>query len=112
MAHSGSGSIDSADDRSRLLAIVEVERKFSFGRRRRRLLSYSSTPGMSMMLTNEDFEAALKKSHASKLTSQRKAMIPNVRWSDIGGLATAKKEILNTIQLPLLHPDLFGSLAR
>lgn len=65
-----------------------------------------------MILTNADFEVALKKSHASKLTSQRKAMIPNVRWSDIGGLAVAKKEILNTIQLPLLHPDLFGDLAR
>jgi peroxin-6 len=39
-------------------------------------------------------------------------MIPNVRWNDIGGLAIAKKEILNTIQLPLLHPDLFGDLAR
>ena len=67
---------------------------------------------MSMTLTNGDFEVALKKSHASKLTSQRKAMIPNVRWSDIGGLAMAKKEILNTIQLPLLHPELFGDLAR
>ncbi len=39
-------------------------------------------------------------------------MIPNVHWNDIGGLAMAKKEILNTIQLPLLHPDLFGDLAR
>ncbi|CAF3775209.1 unnamed protein product [Rotaria socialis] len=67
---------------------------------------------MLTMLTNADFEIALKQSHASKLTSQRKAMIPNVRWSDIGGLALAKKEILNTIQLPLIHPDLFGDLAR
>ncbi|CAM4760651.1 unnamed protein product [Rotaria magnacalcarata] len=67
---------------------------------------------MPTMLTNADFEIALKQSHASKLTSQRKAMIPNVRWSDIGGLAMAKKEILNTIQLPLIHPDLFGDLAR
>ncbi|CAF4921168.1 unnamed protein product [Rotaria sp. Silwood1] len=67
---------------------------------------------MLVMLTNADFETALKKSHASKLTSQRKAMIPNVHWSDIGGLAIAKKEILNTIQLPLIHPDLFGDLAR
>lgn len=64
------------------------------------------------MLTNTDFEIALKKSHTSKLTSQRKAMIPNVHWSDIGGLRIAKKEILDTIQLPLLHPDLFGDLAR
>ena len=64
------------------------------------------------MLTNADFEVALKKSHTSKLSSQRKAMIPNVHWSDIGGLAEAKKEILNTIQLPLLHPEVFGDLAR
>jgi hypothetical protein len=70
------------------------------------------SPEMSTTLINVDFEVALKKSHASKLTSQRKAMIPNVRWSDIGGLAMAKKEILNTIQLPLLHPELFGDLAR
>ncbi|CAF0720144.1 unnamed protein product [Adineta steineri] len=70
------------------------------------------SPDMSVMLTNIDFELGLKKSHTSKLSSQRKAMIPNVHWSDIGGLATAKKEILNTIQLPLLHPDLFGDLAR
>lgn len=69
----------------------------------------SDTP---MCLTNADFEIALKKCHTSKLSSQRKAIIPNVRWSDIGGLATAKKEILNTIQLPLIHPDLFGDLAR
>jgi len=67
---------------------------------------------ISVVLTNTDFEIALKKSHTSKLTSQRKAMIPNVHWNDIGGLAMAKKEILNTIQLPLLHPDLFGDLAR
>jgi SpoVK/Ycf46/Vps4 family AAA+-type ATPase len=71
-----------------------------------------SSSDTDMILTNADFEIALKKSHSSKLTSQRKAMIPNVRWSDIGGLTMAKKEILNTIQLPLLHPDVFGELAR
>jgi peroxin-6 len=70
------------------------------------------SPDLSVQLTNIDFEIALKKSHTSKLSSQRKAMIPNIHWNDIGGLAMAKKEILNTIQLPLLHPDLFGDLAR
>ena len=65
-----------------------------------------------MTLFNIDFEKALKKCHTSKLSSQRKAMIPNVRWDDIGGLAMAKKEIHNTIQLPLLHPEVFGDLAR
>ncbi len=39
--------------------------------------------------------------------------IPNVKWTDVGGLEEAKKEILETIQLPLLHPELFvGDLRR
>lgn len=33
--------------------------------------------------------------------------IPNVSWDDVGGLEEAKREILDTIQLPLLHPELF-----
>ncbi|CAF1474100.1 unnamed protein product, partial [Didymodactylos carnosus] len=63
-------------------------------------------------LNSVDFDIALKKCHSSKLAGQRKAMIPSVHWNDIGGLEYAKKEILNTIQLPLLYPDLFGDIAR
>lgn len=33
--------------------------------------------------------------------------IPNVKWEDIGGLIEAKQEIIDTIQLPLLHPEHF-----
>ncbi|KAJ7684814.1 AAA-domain-containing protein [Mycena polygramma] len=33
--------------------------------------------------------------------------IPNVSWDDVGGLATVKSDILDTIQLPLEHPELF-----
>ena len=33
--------------------------------------------------------------------------IPSVQWDDVGGLVEAKREILDTIQLPLLHPELF-----
>jgi len=38
-----------------------------------------------------------------------KANIPNVSWKDIGGLETAKREILDTVQLPLEHPELFAA---
>lgn len=38
--------------------------------------------------------------------------IPSVNWEDVGGLAEAKKEILDTIQIPLHYPDLFGSSVR
>ena len=35
--------------------------------------------------------------------------IPNVSWEDVGGLQSVKREIIDTIQLPLEHPELFAS---
>ncbi|CCH62715.1 hypothetical protein TBLA_0I00550 [Henningerozyma blattae CBS 6284] len=35
--------------------------------------------------------------------------IPNVLWDDVGGVEHAKKEILDTIDMPLKHPELFSS---
>jgi len=35
--------------------------------------------------------------------------IPKVSWADIGGLQQAKAEVLETVQLPLQHPELFSS---
>ena len=34
--------------------------------------------------------------------------VPAVSWKDVGGLEVAKQEILDTIQLPLQHPELFS----
>lgn len=34
--------------------------------------------------------------------------IPSVSWQDVGGLQDVKKEILDTIQLPLEHPELLS----
>ena len=38
--------------------------------------------------------------------------IPNVKWADIGGLQQVKEDILDTIQLPLKHPELFRTAMR
>eukprot|EP01127_Copromyxa_protea_P002913 TRINITY_DN12832_c0_g1_i1.p1 TRINITY_DN12832_c0_g1~~TRINITY_DN12832_c0_g1_i1.p1 ORF type:complete len:890 (-),score=146.22 TRINITY_DN12832_c0_g1_i1:59-2527(-) len=57
---------------------------------------------------NKHFSDALlylQKHQASNLGAPK---IPSVKWSDVGGLAHAKKEILDTIQLPLEHPELFA----
>ncbi|CUS24980.1 LAQU0S23e00342g1_1 [Lachancea quebecensis] len=35
--------------------------------------------------------------------------IPNVSWDDIGGMDIVKGEIMDTIDLPLKHPELFSS---
>jgi len=59
-------------------------------------------------LTAGDFEIALGKARESYSESIGAPKIPNVSWDDIGGLAHAKSDILDTIQLPLDHPELFS----
>ena len=50
-----------------------------------------------------------------KMDSQKKTFttnIPNVRWEDVGGLAHVRSEIMDAIELPLRHPDLFQGSSR
>ncbi|KAG8958992.1 peroxisomal assembly protein [Tulasnella sp. 419] len=61
-----------------------------------------------IQLTGSDFEVALSKARASYSESIGAPKIPNVSWDDVGGLANVKKDILDTIQLPLEHPELFA----
>ena len=62
----------------------------------------------SFRVTAADFESALNKARASYSDSIGAPKIPNVTWDDVGGLATIKNDILDTIQLPLEHPELFA----
>ncbi|KAH9329780.1 hypothetical protein KI387_001888, partial [Taxus chinensis] len=60
-------------------------------------------------LCKQDIEQAfdrIKKRTASALGTPK---VPNVKWEDVGGLEDVKKAILDTVQLPLLHKDLFSS---
>lgn len=59
-------------------------------------------------LTAGDFEIALGKARESYSESIGAPKIPNVSWNDVGGLAHVKSDILDTIQLPLDHPELFS----
>ncbi|KAI8998975.1 AAA-domain-containing protein [Trametes punicea] len=59
-------------------------------------------------LTAADFELALSKARASYSESIGAPKIPSVSWDDVGGLAHVKADILDTIQLPLEHPELFA----
>lgn len=38
--------------------------------------------------------------------------IPQVKWNEVGGLEEAKRQVINTIQLPLRHPSLVSSKLR
>ena len=60
-------------------------------------------------ITLEDFDKALLLLQGSASSKLGAPKIPNVKWEDVGGLIEAKKEILDTIQLPLEHPELFAS---
>nr|XP_055073593.1 peroxisomal ATPase PEX6 [Misgurnus anguillicaudatus] len=62
--------------------------------------------GVSVL--SEDFSTALdalQEAHSQAIGAPK---IPSVRWQDIGGLQQVKKEILDTIQLPLDHPELLS----
>jgi len=50
--------------------------------------------------------AAMQSQTASAIGAPK---VPNVKWDDVGGLTEVKGEILDTVQLPLKHPELFAS---
>ncbi|KAF8334192.1 P-loop containing nucleoside triphosphate hydrolase protein [Cantharellus anzutake] len=62
----------------------------------------------SLVLTAADFDVALNDARSSFSESIGAPKIPNVTWDDVGGLASVKSDILDTIQLPLEYPELFA----
>jgi peroxin-6 len=77
-------------------------------------LSHSATPltdfaVAGLPLTSADFAHALEAARSSYSESIGAPKIPNVSWDDVGGLASVKREILDTVELPLLKPELFAS---
>ncbi|CAO0796187.1 unnamed protein product [Mucor circinelloides] len=62
-----------------------------------------------IVLTAADFDSALGEARASYSDSIGAPKIPSVTWDDVGGMAHVKDDILDTIQLPLEHPELFGA---
>ncbi|KAJ3361389.1 peroxisomal assembly protein, partial [Kappamyces sp. JEL0680] len=63
-------------------------------------------------LSPQDLEYALTQARSSHSESIGAPKIPKVLWDDIGGLEHVKDTILETIQLPLAHPELFSSGAK
>ncbi|KAI0315544.1 P-loop containing nucleoside triphosphate hydrolase protein [Amylostereum chailletii] len=59
-------------------------------------------------LTQADFDTALEEARSSYSQNIGAPKIPNVSWDDVGGLGDVKADILDTIQLPLEHPELFS----
>lgn len=57
----------------------------------------------------DDFNKAINEARNQFSDSIGAPRIPDVRWEDIGGLDLVKDEILDTIDMPLKHPELFSN---
>jgi transitional endoplasmic reticulum ATPase len=60
----------------------------------------------AMAVTQEHFTAAMKHVDPSVLRSTV-VSVPNVSWEDIGGLEDVKKQLIEMVQWPFEHPEVF-----
>jgi len=58
----------------------------------------------SMAVTQDHFRTALGTSNPSALR-ETVVEVPNVTWDDIGGLENVKRELRETVQYPVEHPE-------
>ncbi|POY70700.1 hypothetical protein BMF94_6283 [Rhodotorula taiwanensis] len=92
--------------RARSAAVERILEAFQSADKPAPALADIRSAGLS--LTSLDFNAALDKARSAYSESIGAPKIPNVTWDDVGGLANVKSDILDTIQLPLEHPELFA----
>jgi peroxin-6 len=59
-------------------------------------------------VTPGDFDAAVDMARKNFADAIGAPKIPNVQWSDVGGLTNVKDAVIETIQLPLSRPELFA----
>ncbi|KAL1626917.1 peroxisomal assembly protein [Diplodia seriata] len=59
-------------------------------------------------LTTVDLTTAVDAARKNFADSIGAPKIPNVQWSDVGGLTNVKEAVTETIQLPLQRPELFA----
>uniref|UniRef100_A0A673CGI6 Peroxisomal ATPase PEX6 n=1 Tax=Sphaeramia orbicularis TaxID=375764 RepID=A0A673CGI6_9TELE len=59
-------------------------------------------------IRNQDFISALQTLQEVQSKAAGSPKIPDVHWEDVGGLQEVKKEILDTVQLPLQRPELLS----
>ncbi len=62
-----------------------------------------------MQVKDDDFMEALKTIEPSSLREVT-VEVPSITWEDIGGLETVKSELRESVELPLLKPDVFKKL--
>ncbi|KAL6774154.1 hypothetical protein ACKKBG_A23960 [Auxenochlorella protothecoides x Auxenochlorella symbiontica] len=67
----------------------------------------------SLDITREALQRAVERVRTMAASDVGAPKIPSVKWEDVGGLEDVKRAILDTVELPLKHPELFsGGLRR
>ena len=92
-------------ERARLGAVQRLGKQLNLGRD---AWSERDVAAARPVLVQSDLMNALGHVRASYSESIGAPKIPSVSWDDVGGLAAVKNEILDTVQLPLEHPELFS----
>jgi transitional endoplasmic reticulum ATPase len=61
---------------------------------------------LKLVVSNDNFEEALKVTEPSAM---REVLleIPNIHWDDIGGLEDVKQQLIEAVEWPISHPQLF-----
>ncbi|KAI9144509.1 P-loop containing nucleoside triphosphate hydrolase protein [Paraphysoderma sedebokerense] len=72
-------------------------------------ITLSNLLDIGVPITYQDIDKAMQASRTAHSDAIGAPKIPNVSWDDVGGLASVKRDILDTIQLPLEHPELFAT---
>ena len=62
----------------------------------------------ALSIMKADFDAAVSSARKTFADAIGAPKIPNVAWSDVGGLAHVKSAVMETIHLPLSRPELFA----
>jgi len=60
----------------------------------------------SLLVSQDNFRTALSQSNPSAFR-ETAIEIPNITWKDIGGLENVKRELQETVQYPVEHPEKF-----
>jgi transitional endoplasmic reticulum ATPase len=63
----------------------------------------------TLSVTRDDFLAAIKRVQPSAMREVM-VQVPNVRWSDIGGVSDAQTRLREGVELPLKNPEAFRRL--
>jgi peroxin-6 len=103
--------------------LVDVVTRASLARHRRLLdLAESQSCSLSDIivaggqatthLIPADFVGAIAAARSTFSDAIGAPKIPTVTWKDVGGLASQKDSIIETISLPLTHPELFANGVR